>query len=63
MLGTVLVVSKKHTNSNEINSTIEINADEELVAILEAQDFARWDYNSMIKSAERKGWNSGMKHR
>ena len=29
VLGTVLVVSKKHTNSNEINSTIETNADEE----------------------------------
>ena len=33
----------------------EINADEELVAILEAQDFARWDYNTAILVATEKG--------
>lgn len=33
----------------------EINADEELVSILEAQDFARWDYNTAILEATKKG--------
>ena len=38
----------------------EINADKELVAILEAQDFARWDYNSMMSSKQREGERIGM---
>ena len=33
----------------------EINADKELVAILEKQDFARWDYNSAISQSKRDG--------
>ncbi len=41
----------------------EINADKELVAILEAQDWARWDYNDMINDEKRKARRAGLAER